>query len=378
MQACVLLTGTTGVLGARILKDLLDHSTSKIYCLVRGDSIAEATKRVQNFLAIYDQSQKLHPAFHERVTLVLGDISSASLGLSPQVYQSLTQKIDLTIHAAASTNLFLSYRRIEKINVFGVKQIVDFVLATEAKRLHYISTFTVIGNKLYDPDVVFSESHLDIGQSFEDMSYQKSKFTAEQLVRESSKLGLKWNIYRPGQIFGDSETGAYPNGKTNVGGLFLDIFKTVIETGIAFQSEGHFDMTPVDFVSRAILFFALTRDIPFETYHLLNPHPETYTGVIQLLSQEGYPIKPVLQSEYKTMLENRSLNYKSVTTQAFKSWLSRSNFDFRETARIDSRFTTKLLAENNIFCPPINQELMHTYVQYGIKEGYFPNRSPAK
>jgi polyketide synthase PksN len=373
----IFLTGATGVLGARILKDLLSDTQSKIYCLVRAANPAEGMNRIQTFLNVYEANQNISMELAKRVEIVLGDIANPFLGLQPEAYRILAQNIDCTIHAAASTNLFLTYRRIEAINVQGVQNIINFVLTTKEKRLHSISTFTVIGDKLYDSGVNFSENDLDIGQGFEDQNYQRSKFVAEQLIRKHTSEGLSWNIYRPGQIFGDSVNGNYPSGKTNVSGLFLDIFKTVIETGIAFESDGHFDITPVDYVSRAIVALALQRNTPSETYHLLNPHPLTYTGVINLLKGEGYPIKHILQSEYKAMLESPEFTYKSATTFAFRSWLSKSNFDFRVTSTFDSRETVAKLRPFGIVCPPIDQKLMHTYVMRGIEEGYFP-KPPTK
>jgi thioester reductase-like protein len=366
------LTGVTGVLGSRILKDLLTKTDLHIYCLVRAQSVDDARARALSFLKIYDDSASIEAEFSKRVSIIVGDVSQTNFELDQDAYDTLARTIDLVFHAAASTHLFLTYPRIEPVNVSGVKHVIDFTLKTEKKRLHYVSTFTVVGNKLYDPSVIFTEEHHDIGQEFLCMGYQQSKFVAEQLIHRAEAQGLVWNIYRPGQIFGETETGAYPHGKTNVSGLFLDIFKTVIETGVAFQSDGKFDITPVDYVSQAILFFMLKRDRAFETYHVINPNRLSYSEIIDLIRQEGYPIRDVEQSVYSQMLVEDTLNYQSPTTLAFKTWLTHAKFDFRATAHICCEFTVSLLQKEKITCAPITRKLLRTYLQRGIKTGYFP------
>src|SRR5690606_29715612 len=128
-----------------------------------------------------------------------------------------------------------------------------FCLATKNKYLCHISTHTIMGDKTFEKGVVFKETDYDIGQGFEHMTYQQTKFIAEGLVRDAARDGLVWNIFRPGQIFGESTTGNYPQGHSSVDGLFYDIFKTVAETGVAFYSTTHFDVVPVDYVSRGII-----------------------------------------------------------------------------------------------------------------------------
>ena len=385
----IFLTGATGVLGAHILKTLLAESNDRLFCLVRAATLEQGRDRLLSFLRTYDPEEKLKASFMARVTPVLGDVTQDRLGLSEADYHALADQVEATIHAAASTNLFLSFRRTEPINVGGTRRMIEFVLQTRSKYLCYISTYTVMGDKVFDPTFRFHEHQLDVGQGFAHMAYQQSKFIAENMLREAQSRGLQWNVMRPGQVFGETETGFYPNGQTNVSGLFLDIFKTVIETGVAFRSETHFDVCPVDFVSKAVIHLGLERADRFQTYHLLNPEPKTYTQVVNAIRNLGYPIQHVHQDEYRRLLFEGGLTaanlrssapdplglcpeYKSATTKGFRWWFQRDPFDFSQSAVTDCSWTYDILKAEGITCPPMDEKLIGTYVTAGVRAGYFP------
>ncbi|MBX9766833.1 MAG: SDR family oxidoreductase, partial [Bdellovibrionales bacterium] len=305
------------------------------------------------------------------------------LGLEERNYDELTQKIDAVIHGAALTNLFVNYRRIQPINEGGTQNIIEFTLKTQNKYLCHISTHTVMGNLAFDKNLVYRETDFDLNQKFDHMNYQKTKFLAEKMVREAAAQGLKWNIMRPGQIFGDSETGLYPQGHSNVSGLFYDIFKTVIETGVALDSTAHFDVVPVDYVSRGVLFLGLISPKMYETYHLTNPDTKGYSEVIRVLKEEGYNIHFVDETQYKELLFNNKLfcdgvEYKSPTTSAFKWWFKKEGFSFEQSCITGSEYTQEALKQFGIKCPPVDAKLIGLYIDRGIEQNYFPKRNLPK
>ncbi len=377
----VFLTGATGVFGASLLKELLETTDSDIFCLVRAPTNEEALNRVRGLLRAYDPTGELDDEFDARVRPILGDITGERLDLGQRDYDELADVVDVTIHGAASTNLFARFNKIEPINVGGTRNIIEFCLKTKQKYLCYVSTYTVMGDKTFDGNLVFRETDLDVGQGFEHMTYQQSKFIAENLVRSSGERGLNWKIVRPGQIFGESKTGNYPQGQTNVSGLFYDIFKTIIETGVAIYSDVFFDVTPVDYVSRATAHLALKEPAMQQTYHLTNPHAQTYSETTRVISDLGYPIEIVPQDEYRALLFNRELRmdgveYNSYTVKAFKWWFRKEQFDFSVSCRTDCTLTRQVLEPRGIRCPKIDHNLLSVYIERGIKQNYFP--SPAQ
>jgi thioester reductase-like protein len=373
----VFLTGATGVLGGRILKELLQSTSSRIYCLARGKNPAHSKERVRAFLRVYDEKDTLESAFRSRVMVLVGDVTQERLGLSEHSFARLQSETDITIHAAANTSLLVKYKRLEPINVQGTGRVIEFCLGTVAKNLSYVSTSTVMGDKTFDQRVRFRESDYDLGQGFNHLNYQRSKFRAEAMVRGARERGLKWRIFRPGQIYGDSTTGAYPHSATQVSGLFYDLFKTAMDTGVMPEAYIHYDVVPVDYVSRAIVALSAGFENFFDVYHLTNPDAKTFAQVMGLLREIGYPIELLPEETYKQRLRNGEITknggpYKSTMLKAFSLWYFISKVSFYGSAATDCEYTRSKLEKLGVSCAPINRKLMETYVQAGIREGYFP------
>jgi thioester reductase-like protein len=374
----VFLIGATGVLGGSILKDLLQSTSSRIYCLVRGNDIAHCRKRVRSILRVYDANRALEAEFLSRVIVLQGDVTQDRLGLSESTFVELQNRTDITIHAAANTSLLLKYQRLEPINVQGTGRVIEFCLGTAEKSLSYVSTYTVMGDKTFDNSVRFQETDYDLGQGFEYMNYQRSKFRAEAMVREAQERGLKWRIFRPGQIYGDSITGAYPHSETQATGLFYDLFKTAMDTRVMPESYIHYDVVPVDYVSRGIIALSAGVENLFDVYHLTNPDAKTFSQVMELLREIGYHIDLLPEDIYKQRLRRGEITkngepYASTMLKAFSLWYFTAKISFYVSAITDCEYTRSKLEKLGVTCAPINRKLIETYVHAGIREGYFPS-----
>jgi thioester reductase-like protein len=376
----IFLTGATGVLGGRVLKDLLQSTACRIYCLARGKDAAHCEERVRSFLRVYDDQDTLEPEFLARVTVLRGDVTQHLFGLSEGIFAKLQRETDITIHAAANTSLLLKYKRLEPINVQGTGRVIEFCLGTADKSLSYVSTYTVMGDKTFDEGVCFRESDHDLGQGFNHMNYQRSKFRAEAMVRAARERGLRWRIFRPGQIYGDSVSGAYPHSATQVSGLFYDLFKTAMDTGVMPEAYIHYDVVPVDYVSRGIVALSAGVENFFDVYHLTNPDAKTFAQVMGLLREVGYPIELLPEEIYKQRLRSGEITkngrrYTSTMLKAFSLWYFISKVSFYGSATTDCEFTRSKLEKLGVVCAPIDRKLIETYVRAGIRDGYFP--SPA-
>src|SRR5258706_15952643 len=101
----VFLTGATGVLGGRILKDLLQSTSSRIYCLARGKNPAHCAERVRSFLRVYDDGGALEPEFLSRAILLRWGATQDRLGVSSSAVAGLQAPPDITIHGRANPSL---------------------------------------------------------------------------------------------------------------------------------------------------------------------------------------------------------------------------------------------------------------------------------
>jgi hypothetical protein len=148
-------------------------------------------------------------------------------------------------------------------------------------------------------------------------------------------------------------------------------------------SQAHYDVVPVNYVSRGIVALGLRDDSFLETYHLTNPDILHYSEVISLLEDQGYFITYVPQDEYKKLLFSNQLKaqgveYKSSTLSAFKWWYKKEIFDFDKSCVTDCSYTVAKLAKFGIQCPRLDSSLIGVYTDESIRVGYFPKPNKPK
>jgi len=119
----ILLTGTTGFLGAYLLRDLLAHTAAQVVCLVRAESPAAARSRIEENLQRYGLAPTA--AQWRRVEALPGDLTKKGLGLPEKTYAELASRVDAVMHSAAAVNFYHDYHRLRGPNVGGVREILD-------------------------------------------------------------------------------------------------------------------------------------------------------------------------------------------------------------------------------------------------------------
>jgi nucleoside-diphosphate-sugar epimerase/acyl carrier protein len=240
----VLLTGVTGFLGAHMLAALHQRlpSHTRIYCLVRpavksqreasvahtpvftvlASESADATaahsseQRLCAVLRAYNLGELLDEAqARQRIVVVCGRLSER-LGVDSTLYGKLAGEVDEVFHAAARVNSVLPYAALSAANVDGTTELLRFCAHARAKRLHHVSTLSVLGGG----GAVQLDESVDIDAFRSRLSmyggYNQSKWVAERRVREAWRRGFDIVIYRPGMISASSCSGA---ANVQVGGV---------------------------------------------------------------------------------------------------------------------------------------------------------------
>lgn len=370
----VFITGATGVLGGYLLKLILTETDIEPICLVRAKTPEEGRIRLKEILHAYEADKNIIDSVDSRVQVVLGDITQSRMGLMENEYEKLAGKVDLVIHSAAKLSLHGVYEAVAAINVAGTQCMIDFALKTPQKYFLYVSSYSVNGSHIVGNHPPLTEFDFDVGQDFSDLGYQQTKFEGERLVRISKQQGMKWIIVRPGDIFGESKTGCYPLLLPQLTGIFYDLLKTVIDTKVAVDSHVYFDMTPVDYVARGILYLCTQHPKIYGTYHLNNPFPKQYVYMIQCIRQCGYPIKLASAKEYVNLVQNGELFSGGKPYQSRTLALLRFNPTMilaNESNYVDAHFTQSILEPVGITCPMLDEKLVKTYLDYCNKIGYF-------
>ncbi|PON29925.1 enterobactin synthetase component F [Trichoderma gamsii] len=280
----VLLTGATGYLGAFLLKYLLENTSAHILCMVRftdpsGDCRPAGMARIRKNLidlGIWSDSML------ERMEIVPGNLARSRLGLSPEAFEELASRVEVIVHSAATVNLVYPYAALRSANVNGTREIIRLASRGGAT-LHHVSTNGVLPPSLegWSEDTMIDFD--DVPNKLQD-GYGQTKWVAEKLVVEASKRGIPVKIYRPGTISGHSVTGA-----ANTYDLLNALVVESLHLGQAPDvADWVMEMTPVDFVSRAIITLADHTQGQQLVYHLGDPSPIKASSLFDSLAELGY------------------------------------------------------------------------------------------
>lgn len=190
----VLVTGGTGLVGSHLLLELALMKT-KVRAIYRSKAKLERVKKifsyyVENPVDIFNQ-----------IEWVQGDI------LDIPALEAAFENVDYVYHAAA----FISFdpkdfKKLQRVNMEGTKNIVNLCIHYQIKKLCYVSTIGTIGRnaagKQANEQNEWTNEHTNV--------YALSKHLAEMEVWRGSQENLPVAILNPGVILGPGfwETGS--------------------------------------------------------------------------------------------------------------------------------------------------------------------------
>ncbi len=362
----IFLTGVLEFFGAFLLRDLLQHTRAGIHCLISAADTATATQQIEAHLthyACWDES------FRPRIVPVLGSLAQPLLGLEPVAFDLLAATVDAIYHTAAHINHIAAYGQLKTINVNGSVEILRLAAQSRLKPVHYLSSATVLSasntaddRPLREDDPLPEHAKLMVG-------YSQSRWVAEQLFVQARAHGLPVNVYRPGLLVGDDQTGVCPS--DNIIWLFL---KTCIDAGVGPDAAYSSLFTPVDFVATALVRLSLNLAGLGRNYHLINPAAPSFREVLELARTCGYPIRLVPEAQWEATLSGGSLNVQQNPVAAYQLFIPRevlSTFVEEQSAEF-CRNALHDLEGTGVNCPPIDQARMQLYLQHFAGTGFLP------
>lgn len=258
----ILLTGATGFLGAHVLREL-ERRQLNVVCLVRNE------ERLRPALKNY------FPKEYEEFTykVIKGDIETPHFGLTEEEYNKLVSRVNMVIHTAANVHHAGHYADLERTNVIGTQNVIDFCKDADAV-LQYTSTASVNGAGTVmqsNPEATFNEFNLDIGQNYMQNVYIHSKFKAEERVLLARADGLKANIFRIGNLTWRMKDGKFQKNAQENG--FLHRCRGLFKMGMYSQELAAYpiDFTAVDECADAYVRLAMHNYVN-NIYNLYNPN----------------------------------------------------------------------------------------------------------
>lgn len=369
----VLLTGATGFLGAFLLVDLLESTSARIVCLVRfnnpeeEDGPAGVARIRKNLLDL----GLWHDSILDRIDVLPGNLSHKKLGLAPDAYKDLAANVQVIVHAAATVNLVYPYAALRDANVGGTREILR--LASESgATVQYVSTNGVLPPS---PSAWPESSMIEVNDVPDKLvdGYGQTKWVAEKLVHEAGERGMPVRILRAGTISGHSTTGS-----TNAYDLFTAIIVESLHIGYCPKIEGwRAEMTPVDFVSKAITVSSNNTASKQRILHLGDSYPVETQSLFDNLAKLGYPTKKLEWNEWVSLWTQKRGSAKrgagAFTADILRGGMPTVEF-LKDITILDDEATKPVLKD--LPRPEIDVRILETYARHWYARGWLPRPPP--
>ena len=304
----IFLTGITGLVGASVVTAMLrNHDDLEFVALCRPAHNVSAQDRVVRVIhdqCAFDGVPELAEKMLSHIKVISGDIKNFPkdeiLALGPY---------DVFFHCAADVNLGKDPQgKTYATNFGGTQAALALAKRVNVPTFHYVSTAYVAGKS--------------VGRVMEDSmpatdfnnSYERSKFDAEKLVRES---GFPYTIYRPSIVVGRLSDGVIRKPLAFYRLLeFLGQVKRVGCSKAGLPPNGVFKMSlrleagktdkvyfvPIDYVQKAISTLFL-KPVVNKTYHITGESPvstqDIETAVCEALQTTGLCVMQKVENPTK-------------------------------------------------------------------------------
>jgi len=273
----VLLTGGTGFIGPFLVKSLLEQTHANIHVLVRASDECQGKQRLRAAMESMGPCPvELAKVFESRVIPVCGDLGHKDLGLTPEVWDDLANKIDTVFHNGATVNYLLNYDRMRDANVLGTNEIVRLAFEGRAKSFNYVSTTFIFGwavkKVLYETDFNEKMELLDFG-------YSQSKWVSEQVVMDARRRGLSTRIFRPALV-SPSITGGGNNFD-----IAVRLVAFMVNHGIGVDALNQVSFVPADITANNIVAISTTPGTENKTYHVVRDDYANMLDITELITK---------------------------------------------------------------------------------------------
>jgi nucleoside-diphosphate-sugar epimerase len=239
----ILVTGSNGFIGTKVVEILLEYGFSNIRCFVRPSSYLGGLK---NVFAKFDAGRNIE--------LVTGDL------LSRDDCQKAAEGISIIYHLAAGTEK--SFAGAFMNSALSTRNLMDaFLKVGKPKRFVNVSSFAVYSNLSLKRNSILDETcPLETAPQERFDAYGFGKLKQEEIVREYAKhYRLPCVTLRPGYVFGVGKQELNGRVGIKVFGPFMQV-----------NGSNLLPLTYVDNCAEAIVLAGLTPGIDGEVFNIVD------------------------------------------------------------------------------------------------------------
>lgn len=378
-QKTFLVTGGTGFLGSHIAVRLLEDG-NRVLLLARGRKDCNAFERVRRLLDWFDVEE----GHRSRLEVLEGDLEQPLPGINVRDAESVTERVDEIIHCASDTSLSARKReQVERTNVKGLQNLLNFVQESRCRAFHLISTAYVAGKAggLCPENFGWVEAFHNV--------YEETKFHAEQIAaKRCAQNGITLYVHRPSIVYGDSTSGKtllfnalyYPIRTLH---YFQRLYtKDILENngkkakdmGVGLNRNGKLhlpvriesldasgvNLIPVDYFVRA--FMAIRKEIPEGgVFHIVNPRNTTIQQLVDY-TERFFQLAGIRTADRSEFI-NRPRNGLELL---FENQIHVYGSYMRDSRVFENSRTAAFLAKQNIVCPDFDYDIFEICMRYAM------------
>src|SRR5882762_4456763 len=240
---CILVTGSNGFIGSKVVRELLEYGFANLRCFVRPSSKLDRLKKLLG---------EVHA--RQNVEFVIGDL------LSQDDCRKATAGVSIIYHLDAGMEK--SFAGAFMNSALGTRNLMDaFLERGEPKRFVNVSSFAVYSNLSLKRGARLDETcPLEDALQERFDAYGFGKLKQEELVKEyGAKYKLPYVILRPGAVFG-------PGKKALSGRVGIDTFGFFIHLG----GSNQLPLTFVDNCAEAVVLAGLKPGVDGEIFNVVD------------------------------------------------------------------------------------------------------------
>jgi nucleoside-diphosphate-sugar epimerase len=256
----ILVTGSNGFIGSRVVETLLNHGFRNLRCFVRATSnLGTLNKIMRSFN-------------NAKIEIVKGNL------IDREDCERITEDVLVIYHLAASRGE-KSYPNAYMNSVVTTRNLLDAALpSSNLKRFLCVSSFTVYSNmKMKGGTLLDEECEIEKEPHLRGEAYCYAKVRQDELVQEyGRKYRIPYVIVRPGVVYG-------PGNKGLTGRVGISTFGIFLHLG----GSNRIPLTYVDNCAEAIVLAGLKKGVNGEVFNIVDDELPTSREFIRMYKKNA-------------------------------------------------------------------------------------------